>query len=103
MSTSGISSAPTVHRRRFTTSRASSRAACSTLRAAAVAGVGVVQLPTMMVRDQLARGELVAVVPEWAPRREIVHAVFASRRGLLPSVRALIDFLADRFQRLDED
>ncbi|MCI0432728.1 MAG: LysR family transcriptional regulator [Gemmatimonadetes bacterium] len=74
-----------------------------TLRAAAVAGVGVVQLPIMMVRDQLARGELVAVVPDWTPRREIIHAVFASRRGLLPSVRAFIDFLADRFQRVDED
>ncbi|HDR9063220.1 TPA: LysR family transcriptional regulator, partial [Burkholderia vietnamiensis] len=67
------------------------------LRAAAVAGVGVVQLPTMMVRDELARGELVNVLPDWAPRREIVHAVFASRRGLLPGVRALLDFLAARF------
>jgi DNA-binding transcriptional LysR family regulator len=57
------------------------------LRSAAVAGVGVVQLPTMMVRDGLASGELIRVIPEWAPRREIVHAVFASRRGLLPSVR----------------
>jgi len=25
-----------------------------------------------------------------------VHAVFPSRRGLLPSVRALLDFLADQ-------
>ncbi len=74
-----------------------------TLRAAALAGVGVVQLPMMMVREHIARGELVHVVPQWAPRREIIHVVFASRRGLLPSVRALIDFLADRFQRLDED
>ena len=73
------------------------------LRSAAVAGVGIVQLPTMMVSDELADGDLVRVVPDWAPRREIVHAVFASRRGLLPSVRALIDFLADRFQRLNED
>ncbi len=30
-------------------------------------------------------------------------AVFASRRGQLPSVRALIDHLAERFQALDED
>ncbi len=57
----------------------------------------------MMVSDELARGELVRLVPDWAPRREIVHVVFASRRGLLPSVRALIDFLAERFQRLNED
>ncbi|MBS2127430.1 LysR family transcriptional regulator [Burkholderia thailandensis] len=73
------------------------------LRAAAVAGVGVVQLPTMMVREPIARGELRQLLPGWAPRREIVHAVFASRRGLLPSVRALLDFLAQRFAALEPD
>jgi DNA-binding transcriptional LysR family regulator len=73
------------------------------LRAAAVAGVGIVQLPTMLLREQFKRGELVTVLPDWAPRREIIHVVFASRRGQLPSVRALIDFLADRFEALDED
>ncbi|OUM04026.1 LysR family transcriptional regulator [Variovorax sp. JS1663] len=73
------------------------------LRAAAVAGVGVVQLPTMMVCDQIEAGQLVRVLPAWAPRREIVHAVFASRRGLLPAVRGLIDFLAARFDAIDED
>ena len=73
------------------------------LRDAALAGVGVVQLPSMLVRHALSRGELVRLLPQWAPRRQIVHAVFASRRGLLPSVRALIDFLADRFEKLDED
>lgn len=73
------------------------------LRGAAMAGVGIVQLPTMMVRDQIASGALVQVLPGWAPRREIVHAVFASRRGLLPAVRVLIDFLTRRFAELDED
>ncbi|MHA7150853.1 LysR substrate-binding domain-containing protein, partial [Burkholderia pseudomallei] len=60
-------------------------------------------LPTMMVREQIARGELRQLLPGWAPRREIVHAVFASRRGLLPSVRALLDFLAQRFAALEPD
>jgi DNA-binding transcriptional LysR family regulator len=32
--------------------------------------------------------------PQWQPRSGIVHAVFPSRRGLLPSVRTLLDFLA---------
>jgi len=73
------------------------------LRAAAVAGVGIVQLPTMLLRAQFERGELVTVLPDWAPRREIVHAVFASRRGQLPSVRALIDFLADQFALLADE
>ena len=73
------------------------------LRTAAIAGVGVVQLPKMLVTDELAHGELVQVVPQWQPPREIIHAVFPSRRGLLPSVRALIDFLAERLAQLDED
>jgi DNA-binding transcriptional LysR family regulator len=67
------------------------------LQLAALAGVGVAQLPTMMVRDEIERGALVAVLPEWVPRSGLVHAVFPSRRGLLPAVRELIDFLAAQF------
>jgi DNA-binding transcriptional LysR family regulator len=73
------------------------------LRDAAVAGVGVAQLPTMMITGQLASGALLRVIPAWQPRREIVHAVFATRRGLLPSVRTLIDFLGERFAATTED
>lgn len=73
------------------------------LRTAALAGAGVVQLPTMMVGEQLATGRLIDVLPQWAARREIIHAVFASRRCLLPSVRALLDHLAVRFADLRED
>jgi len=65
------------------------------LRAAALAGVGAVRLPTLAVWDDLQIGRLVTVLPDWRPANEIVHAVFPSRRGLLPSVRALLDFLAD--------
>lgn len=72
------------------------------LRTAAIGGVGIVQLPRMMVVAHFARGELTEVLPGWAPRREIIHAVFASRRGLLPSVRALLDFLAAQFAALNE-
>jgi DNA-binding transcriptional LysR family regulator len=74
-----------------------------TLRAAALAGVGIVQLPRMLLTEQIARGELIPVLQDWQPRREIIHAVFASRRGLLPSVRALLDLLAERFANLKED
>ncbi|MDD2724752.1 MAG: LysR family transcriptional regulator [Methylovulum sp.] len=73
------------------------------LRNAALAGVGVVQLPVLMVQAQLAAGSLLKVLPEWKPRREIIHIVFPSRRGLLPSVRALIDYLANRYASFDEE
>lgn len=85
------------HRPRYVTGN------MSALRTAALAGIGVVQLPVMVVSEELARGDLVSALPAWEPRREIVHAVFPSRRGLLPSVRALLEHFAERFEALGED
>jgi DNA-binding transcriptional LysR family regulator len=48
----------------------------------------------MAIWRQVDAGELVHVLPSWRPRAGIVHAVFPSRRGLLLSVRTLLDFLA---------
>ena len=45
----------------------------------------------------------VHLLPDWAPKRYVVHAVYASKRGLLPSVRALLDYLGARFSELRED
>lgn len=72
------------------------------LKQAAMASAGVVQLPVMMVHDELTAATLVATAPAWKPKSGIIHAVFPSRRGLLPSVRALIDFLTTCFERIDE-
>jgi DNA-binding transcriptional LysR family regulator len=63
------------------------------LRDAALAGVGVVQLPIMMVQQEIDAGRLVHVLPDWKPQTVIVYAVFPSRRGMAPSVRAFLDFL----------
>jgi DNA-binding transcriptional LysR family regulator len=65
------------------------------LRAAALRGVGVAQIPTLMVESDIAAGRLIDVLPHWRPRKEIVYAVFPSRRGLLPSIRTLLEFLSD--------
>ena len=67
------------------------------LRFAALAGVGVAQFPSIVVKEDLRAGALVDLLPAWAPRAGIIHAVFPSRRGLLPSVRALLDFLAAEY------
>jgi DNA-binding transcriptional LysR family regulator len=68
----------------------------TTLLQAALRGVGLVQLPCMVVEQELAQGRLLDIMPQWAPRCGVVHALFPSRRGLLPSVRGLIDFLAEQ-------
>jgi DNA-binding transcriptional LysR family regulator len=62
------------------------------LREAAI--VGVAQLPAVMIYEDVAAGRLVHILPQWCPKAGVVHAVFPSRRRLLPSVRGLLDFLA---------
>tara|TARA_B100000700_G_scaffold175475_1_gene193815 strand:+ start:1301 stop:2206 length:906 start_codon:yes stop_codon:yes gene_type:complete len=73
------------------------------LRDLALAGVGVVQLPKLVVANQLIEGSLIELFPDWKAPPEIIHVVFPSRRGLLPAVRTLIDFLADRYRSFDEE
>ena len=72
------------------------------LREAALAGIGIVQLPALIVSEQLKEGTLMEVLPQWQCNKDIIHLVYPSRRGLLPSVRSLIDYLADYYQSFDE-
>jgi DNA-binding transcriptional LysR family regulator len=50
--------------------------------------------PRDFLAADIARGDLEVLLPEWSPPKAIIHAVFPSRRGLLPAVRHFIDFLA---------
>jgi DNA-binding transcriptional LysR family regulator len=61
---------------------------------AARQSAGITLLPAAYCQDALTTGALVRVLPEWSGTDGIVHLVFASRRGMLPSVRAVIDFAA---------
>jgi DNA-binding transcriptional LysR family regulator len=66
-----------------------------TLLAAALAGVGAALMPIVECRADLEAGRLVRLLPEWGAADGILHLVFTSRRSMLPSVRAVIDFVAD--------
>jgi DNA-binding transcriptional LysR family regulator len=66
------------------------------LRAAVLAGLGVALLPQNVARADLESGRLERVLPAWNVPQGICHVVFPSRRGMLPAVRAFIDFLAER-------
>ncbi len=65
------------------------------LREAASAGLGVALLPEIICRDGLRAGSLRQVLPQWHCTPSEVQAVFPTRRGMVPAVRALIDFLAE--------
>lgn len=68
------------------------------LRDAALSGVGAALLPGLVVADDIAAGRLQVVLPEWHAQAGVIQAVFPSRRGLIPAVRRLIDFLAAAFE-----
>ena len=58
-------------------------------------GIGVTLLPEFVCGPAVARGELEVVLPEWNAPQGTMYFVYPSRRGLLPGVRALVDFLAE--------
>jgi DNA-binding transcriptional LysR family regulator len=62
--------------------------------AAACQGAGIALLPAANCSEALATGALVRVLPQWSGIDGILHLVFASRRGMLPAVRVVIDFAA---------
>jgi LysR family transcriptional regulator for bpeEF and oprC len=68
------------------------------VRDAAVAGLGVAQLPDVVAAPALATGALQRVLSDWAPPTVPVHAVFASARYLTPKVRSFIDLAAQKLQ-----
>jgi len=63
---------------------------------AAKRGMGITALPEFVCAPAITRGELEVVLPAWSIPQGMAHFVYPSRRGLLPSVRAFVDFLAER-------
>lgn len=69
-----------------------------TLHRAALIGLGITYLPKFMVQQDLASGALEHVLPELTIPQGVVHALFPSRRGLVPAVRDFIDALVEGFR-----
>lgn len=67
------------------------------VREAALAGAGIAMLPTYFVGEDLARGALVRLLPDYEPEPLGIHAVYLSRQHQPQPLRLLIEFLADRF------
>jgi len=64
---------------------------------AALAGGGIALLPTYLVNEHVRTGTLNAALTEWQLPIMTIYALYPSRRHLSPAVRALLDFLVDRF------
>lgn len=64
--------------------------------AAAEAGAGIALIPLQIAAAAFARGRLQAVLADWCTEPQPIHLVMVSRRGVLPAVRAMMDFLVER-------
>ena len=68
-----------------------------TCRVAALQGQGVILQPDFLVGDDLRRGALVELMPQWRSIELGIHAVYASRKHLPMKTRRLVDFLVEAF------
>jgi DNA-binding transcriptional LysR family regulator len=66
-----------------------------TLRRAALLGIGAVLIPHLIVAKDLERGALIRLLPLLKAHTGLMHAIFASRRGMVPAVRSLLDSLSE--------
>lgn len=64
------------------------------LKEAACSNLGIAALPGYICRTELRAGSLQQLLPDWSVADARISALIPFRTGLLPAVRALVDFLA---------
>lgn len=68
------------------------------LRAAALGGLGIATTASFIVHEDLRRGELVPVLPDYLIRPRELYALYPQNRHLSPKVRAFVDFAAELYR-----
>lgn len=63
--------------------------------AACLAGLGIIQAPEIGMREEIARGEVVEILPQLKPAPMPVSLLYAHRRNLPKRVRVFMDWVAD--------
>lgn len=67
------------------------------IREAAIAGAGVANLPTFVIADAVARGELELILTDYTRAPIAMHTVFPATQHVPTRVRAFIDFMIEEF------
>lgn len=60
------------------------------------AGAGIAALPASFCNDDIRRGELVRVLPDWHAGMLTISTLLPSNHGVLPAVRTLLDYIAKK-------
>ena len=69
------------------------------VRAAALAGAGILVQPKYIIYDDLVAGRLVPVLDDWHLPRLTINLAFQDRRYMPAKTRLFIDFLLEHFKR----
>ncbi|WP_076858634.1 LysR family transcriptional regulator [Bradyrhizobium mercantei] len=67
------------------------------LRRAALAGMGIVMLPEMMLSDDVARSRLVHLLADYSPPVRPTNLLYLRDRHMSSKLRSFIDFMVERF------
>jgi DNA-binding transcriptional LysR family regulator len=67
------------------------------VREAVLSGLGIGYMPIWHLTDEVETGRLVALLGNYEPKPEPIHAVYPSRRFVPQKTRVMIDFLEQRF------
>jgi LysR family transcriptional activator of dmlA len=57
--------------------------------------VGIGQIPVILARTAIAKGELVQLLPEWTMPEADISIIYPPGRALPPRVRAFVDFVCE--------
>ena len=78
-------------------STAPARCAADTYRAAALQGLGLIQVPRYSVEQDLADGTLLECLPDTPPSPTSVYVLYPRSRQLSLRVRVFIDWVANEY------
>ena len=67
---------------------------------AALGGLGIVQAPSYLVKDDIAAGRLQAILEDYTDERGSIWLIWPPMSAQVPRVRAFIDFIAERIPQL---
>jgi DNA-binding transcriptional LysR family regulator len=68
------------------------------LRQAALAGVGIVLQPEVLLADDVREARLVRILPTWELPARPLHLVYLRDRQSTPKLQSFIDFIVERFK-----
>ncbi len=72
----------------------------ATLKHAALEGLGIVALPAYVCREEVESGRLFRVLPDWTAGDAEISLLMPSRKGVMPAVQALVEFLVEQYPYL---